>query len=484
VAAQSTLEGAEHGLTGKGQKSDGHGADEQQARVVQGEAGGDEIAQAATADEGAEGGAGDDFDGGGTDAGDDDGQGKGKLNMAQDLVAGEAHAVGSFDDGRRDVAKTGVGVDEERWSREEDKSEESRAEAEAEVRESEKQDGDARQDAERVNKVQRDEGSHAVARGPDAKREANDGGNQQRQRAQAQMNLDCLDKASAIVENVLQRCCPELHRVTAFSEGQSNCLSNVRARTEMERSRRANLTVVTAAASNYRECRPDAKRSQVSSARWNEEVRVSNLELVAYRRTVFRMYEELRAAGSGDYVAAVERFRQAKDALYAAHPQSPLDAEQRARFTPLRYFMINPALRFVVQLERDDSGATFELPTSVGEAMRGTRIGYVRFALGGVEARLAVYWLTGYGGGLFIPFRDATAGRTSYGGGRYLWDSVKGADLGSDEEEGRIVVDFNMAYNPSCAYNPRWSCPLPPRENWLEAAVEAGEQTYPDDGTA
>jgi hypothetical protein len=92
----------------------------------------------------------------------------------------------------------------------------------------------------------------------------------------------------------------------------------------------------------------------------------------------------------------------------------------------------------------------------------------------GTTARLTLYWLEGYGGGLFLPFGDATNGKTTYGGGRYLYDTIKGADLGVTPD--RIILDFNYAYNPSCAYRPKWVCPLAPRENILSFAVEAGER--------
>jgi hypothetical protein len=91
-------------------------------------------------------------------------------------------------------------------------------------------------------------------------------------------------------------------------------------------------------------------------------------------------------------------------------------------------------------------------------------------------AALTLYWVEGYGGGLFLPFKDLTNGGKTYGGGRYLYDTIKGADLGAGN--GALVLDFNYAYNPSCAYNPRWICPLPPRENALYAAVEAGELAF------
>src|SRR5262249_51025044 len=100
-----------------------------------------------------------------------------------------------------------------------------------------------------------------------------------------------------------------------------------------------------------------------------------------------------------------------------------------------------------------------------------TRFAVARFA--GIE--LELYWLDAYGGGLFLPFRDATAGRETYGAGRYLLDTGKGADLGADG--GRLVLHFHLAYNPSCAYDPRWRCPLPPPPNRLAIEIRAGELT-------
>ena len=95
------------------------------------------------------------------------------------------------------------------------------------------------------------------------------------------------------------------------------------------------------------------------------------------------------------------------------------------------------------------------------------------FELAGEQRRLALYWLEAYGGGVFLPFRDSTSGSETYGAGRYLLDTVKGADLG--EEKGRLVLDFNFAYNPSCSYDPRWACPLAPPENRLPVPIRAGE---------
>jgi uncharacterized protein (DUF1684 family) len=102
------------------------------------------------------------------------------------------------------------------------------------------------------------------------------------------------------------------------------------------------------------------------------------------------------------------------------------------------------------------------------------------FDIGGTTCSLGLYWIDVYGGGLFLPFRDRTAPERSYGGGRYLVDTVKGSDLPppSDWLAGSVVLDFNYAYNPSCAYDPRWVCPLAPRENWLPIPIHAGERAY------
>ncbi|MBF6590333.1 MAG: DUF1684 domain-containing protein, partial [Ktedonobacterales bacterium] len=169
------------------------------------------------------------------------------------------------------------------------------------------------------------------------------------------------------------------------------------------------------------------------------------LDLYEYRRRMARLYAEREAAlRRGEEDEAVwQRFRAAKDALYARHPQSPLDAEQRVAFAGLRYFPYNAALRLEADLavERTDDGGTGgegtagagveggtqELPSSGPRPMRFPRAGRVRFALDGVALELVVYWIDVYGGGLFLPFRDTTCPRESYGGGRYLFDTVKGS---------------------------------------------------------
>jgi hypothetical protein len=118
-----------------------------------------------------------------------------------------------------------------------------------------------------------------------------------------------------------------------------------------------------------------------------------------------------------------------------------------------------------------------ELPTSGREPLSFTRFGQAAFTAGGPELTLDLYWLDGYGGGLFVPFADLTSGTETYGAGRYLWDSIKGADLGL--QDGRLVLDFNFAYQPSCSYDPRWVCPLAPPANRLPVPVAAGERLNP-----
>jgi uncharacterized protein (DUF1684 family) len=198
---------------------------------------------------------------------------------------------------------------------------------------------------------------------------------------------------------------------------------------------------------------------------------VRELELLDWKRRVFALYAGVRA--SVDAAAACRIWRDGRDALFRAHPQSPLTTAGRESFKGLSYFEYDPALRVLGETLRSDDELR-DVAASSGETVRFRRFGVVRFELAGEEHGLSLYWLEGYGGGIFLPFADATSGKETYGGGRYLLDTVKGADLG--EADGRLVLDFNFAYNPSCSYDPRWVCPLSPPENRLGIAVRAGEQ--------
>jgi uncharacterized protein len=182
------------------------------------------------------------------------------------------------------------------------------------------------------------------------------------------------------------------------------------------------------------------------------------------------------------------RFRAAKDELFKRHPQSPLGPEDRAAFTGLNYFAYDPAFRVEANLQSLASEEQVEAPSSGQGIMRFPRAGSVHFMLGGTNYELFVYWIDVYGGGLFLPFRDASGPEETYGAGRYLFDTVKGSDFerldgsaGMGYTGGRIILDFNSSYNPSCCYDPRWVCPLAPRENVLPVPIRAGERNYHDD---
>ncbi len=200
------------------------------------------------------------------------------------------------------------------------------------------------------------------------------------------------------------------------------------------------------------------------------------LDLLDWKRRVGAMYAVARERGAGE--PTLDAFRHAKDELFATHTQSPVPTEHRARFGGLAYFPYRPDLRVHAPLEHDPTGEELVLPSSTDEPFRFQFVGRVRPVIDDHEVSLAVFWLTSYGGGVFVPFRDTTAGTATYGAGRYLLDTVKGADLGATPA-GEIILDFNYAYNPSCSYDPRWSCPLAPLESRIDIAVEAGERIRP-----
>lgn len=201
------------------------------------------------------------------------------------------------------------------------------------------------------------------------------------------------------------------------------------------------------------------------------------LDLADWRRRVAALYDAMRRDQRAE-PACLLSFRAAKDRLFASHPSSPVPAAGRRDFRGLAYWRHAPQLALRLPLEPDPDAPPLDLPRSgAGDLMPYSRIGWVSFEVDGTPARLAVYWLNEYAGGIFIPFRDATSGAESYGGGRYLWDSAKGADLGSEGDE--LVIDFNYAYHPSCVYDPIWSCPLAPEENRLTVPIRAGERLKP-----
>jgi uncharacterized protein len=189
------------------------------------------------------------------------------------------------------------------------------------------------------------------------------------------------------------------------------------------------------------------------------------LALLDWKRRVFALYAAVR---SMEPETGWELWRETRAELFRTHPQSP-----RPGYSNLTYFDYDPAARVLAELE-DLDAAPAAIETSGPEPMLFTPFAQAHFELRGESLTLELDWLAAYGGGAFLSFRDATSGKESYGGGRYLLDTVKGADLG--EADGKLVLDFNFAYNPSCSYDPGWVCPLAPPANRLPVAVEAGER--------
>ena len=198
------------------------------------------------------------------------------------------------------------------------------------------------------------------------------------------------------------------------------------------------------------------------------------LDVLDWRRRVARLYAQVRRQAVDDPEAAHDAWRLGRDRLFATHTASPLLDADRERFDGLPFARYDPRFRFFVEV--DDSRPTagrevrFEYQSGTDGVVPFTRVGAVHLlGLGTLD----VWWLASYGGGVFLPVRDRLAGSTTFGGGRYVLDTVKGADLGGTGRE--MVIDLNFAYNPSCAYDPEWACPLAPPSNQLDSEVPVGE---------
>lgn len=163
----------------------------------------------------------------------------------------------------------------------------------------------------------------------------------------------------------------------------------------------------------------------------------------------------------------LQTYRKEKDEFFARHPESPLTRHQKQNFKGLDYFPENPALRLDVEVEIFPNQPEIEMQTSTGEVQTYRRFGQFHFVVDGEEVSLVIY-VNQYG--YFLPFSDALAGQETYPAGRYLEPEPL--------PDGRFRVDFNLAYNPYCAYNDRWSCPLTPPENRLKVPIRAGEKVY------
>ncbi|MBA3868286.1 MAG: DUF1684 domain-containing protein [Anaerolineae bacterium] len=198
------------------------------------------------------------------------------------------------------------------------------------------------------------------------------------------------------------------------------------------------------------------------------------LDLLDYRHKIFDLYRDIHAAGADP--AGRDHFQRVKDDIFLTHPQSALNTEQQAAFTGLEYYDYDPAYRVTAKVDLNVEPETLTIELEGDGRFSYRRFGQVTFTLPTGTGHLSLFWINGYGGGIFLPFGDATNRHTTYGAGRYLYDTIKGADLGATLDS--LVLDFNYAYNPSCAYNERWVCPLAPRENRLDFPIPVGEKVW------
>ncbi len=171
------------------------------------------------------------------------------------------------------------------------------------------------------------------------------------------------------------------------------------------------------------------------------------------------------------YIKRIKAERIEKGEFFKSHPQSPIPWTVRARMKELVYYPVDPSYRVHVKLVRYPKPERVVLATSKGVPRDMLKYGYFEFTVGGQTRRLQVYKSLDQDGSLFVPFRDATSGKESYGAARYIDIEEHSAD--------DYVLDFNVAYNPYCAYSDDYVCPFPPRENWLDIPIRAGEKDFP-----
>jgi hypothetical protein len=204
---------------------------------------------------------------------------------------------------------------------------------------------------------------------------------------------------------------------------------------------------------------------------------VSALQIADWRRRVFGLYASVRQLAATSPAAAHAHWISCRNDLFSSHPASPLLPEDLADFTVLPVVPYDPDWRYEAPIVPAPEPQRMEVETGTDGIVPFELLGTVRIPLAGT---LDVWRLTSYGGGLFVPVKDALAGKPggTYGGGRYLIDTVKGADLGIDASDGEatLVLDFNFAYNPSCAYDPAWACPLAQAGNTLPVDIPVGER--------
>ncbi len=199
------------------------------------------------------------------------------------------------------------------------------------------------------------------------------------------------------------------------------------------------------------------------------------VETADWRLGTFALYARVRAVAESDGAAAAHAvWVRERDLMFASQPASALGPDAKRGFAGLSVAPYDPAWRFSCAVDAEGAGQEMSVATGTDGTVSFVRLG--TFDIPNV-GKLAVWKHAGYGGGVFLPFRDATAGAASYGAGRYLVDTIKGAHLGV--VGGRFTLDFNFAYNPSCAYDPAWACPLPGLDNRLAVPVGVGEMYLP-----
>lgn len=204
----------------------------------------------------------------------------------------------------------------------------------------------------------------------------------------------------------------------------------------------------------------------------------SLLTLANWRREISELYAYVRQVAVHDPARAAAVFRAQRDHIFKHHVDSPIEAQMRTDYPGVSYFDYDPAWRVMGTVEQIRNAQPRSVNLAGDGVMRYLPVGKIHFTVANQDAVLTLFWIEGYGGGLWLPFKDATSNVSTYGGGRYLYDSIKGADLGVSGDQ--ITLDFNFAYNPSCSYSPRYVCPLSPEENVLAFEVPVGEKHNPD----
>ena len=193
------------------------------------------------------------------------------------------------------------------------------------------------------------------------------------------------------------------------------------------------------------------------------------------------------ARAEADWRDALLAHRERKDEYFGEDPHSPIPPDEREAFDGLAYYPPDDDYRFVLPLHEHDEKEPITVATSTDGEREYLRWGEFRFSVDGEDVTIQAYKSDPHDGRLWIPFRDATSGEETYGAGRYLDlepethrvdDGGGDVDDGDGNDGGEWILDFNQAYNPTCAYDDRYECPLPPIENWLDVRIEAGEQAY------